>query len=416
MREEFVLMIFRKRKKLDRNIEISEFNKSLKLIADKDLLQKYIVSKIQHVAEAKDVYFYLLNNELNRFFLFGKPLEKREMSFTFNDKLIFWLSSNESYLELKKRVGIFNFFEEKESTLLRGLKVELIYPLKVMNQLRGMVFLSGKTDGTDYTSNEKEILTSLLDQASFALENVSLHQQQRDRISNMYRADRLSIMGELAAGAAHEIRNPLTSIRSTIQYFMKGFDNTDQKELAAGLIEEVDRINEILQGLLSFARPNSPKPENIDVELLINQVIQLLNSTAKKKNILIDFQYHAEGKYILADPGQLKQVFINIIINGIQAISGEGIVRIAVEEKDNHHKKDSVNAKDLFIIISDSGCGIPDKKLDQIFDPFYTTREDGTGLGLSISYGIINKHGGDIKIESEEGRGTVVTISIPYVN
>ena len=416
MREEFVLMIFRKRKKLDRNIEISEFNKSLKLIADKDLLQKYIVSKIQHVAEAKDVYFYLLNNELNRFFLFGKPLEKREMSFTFNDKLIFWLSSNESYLELKKRVGIFNFFEEKESTLLRELKVELIYPLKVMNQLRGMVFLSGKTDGTDYTSNEKEILTSLLDQASFALENVSLHQQQRDRISNMYRADRLSIMGELAAGAAHEIRNPLTSIRSTIQYFMKGFDNTDQKELAAGLIEEVDRINEILQGLLSFARPNSPKPENIDVELLINQVIQLLNSTAKKKNILIDFQYHAEGKYILADPGQLKQVFINIIINGIQAISGEGIVRIAVEEKDNHHEKDSVKAKDLFIIISDSGCGIPDKKLDQIFDPFYTTREDGTGLGLSISYGIINKHGGDIKIESEEGRGTVVTISIPYTN
>ncbi|MFV0591519.1 MAG: two-component system sensor histidine kinase NtrB [Draconibacterium sp.] len=416
MREEFVLMIFRKRKKLDRNIEISEFNKSLKLIADKDLLQKYIASKIQHVAEAKDVYFYLLNNELNRFFLFGKPLEKREMSFTFNDKLIFWLSSNESYLELKKRVGIFNFFEEKESTLLRELKVELIYPLKVMNQLKGMVFLSGKTDGTDYTSNEKEILTSLLDQASFALENVSLHQQQRDRISNMYRADRLSIMGELAAGAAHEIRNPLTSIRSTIQYFMKGFDNTDQKELAAGLIEEVDRINEILQGLLSFARPNSPKPENIDVELLINQVIQLLNSTAKKKNILIDFQYHAEGKYILADPGQLKQVFINIIINGIQAISGEGIVRIAVEEKDNHHEKDSVNAKDLFIIISDSGCGIPDKKLDQIFDPFYTTREDGTGLGLSISYGIINKHGGDIKIESEEGRGTVVTISIPYVN
>ncbi|MFV0266526.1 MAG: ATP-binding protein [Draconibacterium sp.] len=409
-------MIFRRRKKLDRNIEISEFNKSLKLIADKDLLQKYIVSKIQHVAEAKDVYFYLLNNELNRFFLFGKPLEKREMSFTLNDKLIFWLSSNESYLELKKRVGIFNFFAEKESTLLRELKVELIYPLKVMNQLRGMVFLSGKTDGTDYTSNEKESLTSLLDQASFALENVSLHQQQRDRISNMYRADRLSIMGELAAGAAHEIRNPLTSIRSTIQYFMKGFDNTDQKELAAGLIEEVDRINEILQGLLSFARPNSLKPENIDVELLINQVIQLLNSTAKKKNILIDFQYHAEGKYILADPGQLKQVFINIIINGIQAISGEGIVLIAVEEKDNHHEKDSVKAKDLFIIISDSGCGIPDKKLDQIFDPFYTTREDGTGLGLSISYGIINKHGGDIKIESEEGRGTVVTISIPYTN
>ena len=409
-------MIYRKKKKLNRNIETAEFNKSLKLIADKDLLQKYIASKIQHVAEAKNVYFYLLNNELNRFFLFGKPFEKREMSFTLNDKLIFWLSSNESYLELKKRVGIFNFFTEKESTLLKELKVELIYPLKVMNQLRGMVFLSGKKDGSDYTSNEKEVLTSLLDQASFALENVSLYQQQRDRISNMYRADRLSIMGELAAGAAHEIRNPLTSIRSTIQFFMKELKKPDQKELAAGLIEEVDRINEILQGLLSFARPNSPKPEKTDMELLIGQVIHLLKNTAKKNKVKIDFKYHASAKDIFADPGQLKQVFINIILNAIQAIEESGLVRIIVEEMDHNRGINGVTSTDLLVMVSDNGCGIPKEKLDQIFDPFYTTRENGTGLGLSISYGIINKHGGDIKIESEKGAGTVVSITIPYAN
>ena len=409
-------MILRKRKKIDHNIEVREFNKSLKLIADKDLLQKYIVSKIQYVAEANEVYFYLLNNELNRFFLFGKPLEKREMSFAFKDKLIFWLSSNETYLEIKKRVGILNFFTEKERLLLQELKIELIFPLKVMNQLRGMVFISGKADGTDYTLDEKDILANLLDQASFALENVSLNQQQRERISNMYRADRLSIMGELAAGAAHEIRNPLTSIRSTIQFFMKDFKKPEQKELAAGLIEEVDRINEILQGLLSFARPNSPKPEKINIELLIEQVIHLLRTTAKKKRIKIDFQYHAGVKDIFADPGQLKQVFINIILNGIQAIEGSGLVRIVVEEMEHNSEINEFTSNDLYIIVSDNGSGISKEKLDLIFDPFYTTREEGTGLGLSISYGIINKHGGDIKIESEEGAGTVVTITLPYTN
>lgn len=409
--------MFRNKRKLKQNIEVSEFNKSLKLIADRDLLQKYIVSKIQQVAKARNVYFFLLNNELNRFFIFGNPLEKREMSFSSNDKLIFWLSSNETYLELKKRVGILNFFSEKEKTLLQELEIELIYPLKVMNQLRGMVFFSGKENGTDYTKSEKNTLNNLLDQASFALENVSLYHQQQDRINNMYRADRLSIMGELAAGAAHEIRNPLTSIRSTIQFIMKGITDQDHKELAADLIEEVDRINEILQGLLSFARPNSPKNERVNIKLIIEQVIHLLATTAKKKKIEIEFNYHATATEIYADPAQLKQVLLNIILNAIQAIEETGLVHIAVEETvTNTEIKESGINNELFIIISDNGCGISKEKLDHIIDPFYTTREEGTGLGLSISYGIINKHGGDLKVESEEGRGTVVTISIPYIN
>jgi len=410
-------MIFKKKKRrLDSNNEIAEFNRSLKLIVDKNLLQDYIISKICQVAKVKKVYFFLLNNELNRFFLYGNPLEHRELSFSINDKLIFWLSSNETYLELKKRIGILNFFSEKERQLLSELKIEFIYSLKVMNQLRGMVFLSGKADGKDYTSSEKEVLNALLDQASFALENVSLYQQQRDRINNMYRADRLAIMGELAAGAAHEIRNPLTSIRSTIQFFMKELKHPYQKEMAEGLIEEVDRINEILQGLLFFARPNKPNTEKIDIQQLIEQVIQLLSNMAKKKKIQIDFQFHANVKEVFADPAQLKQVLINLILNSIQAIELSGTVKIAVEQIGSSSISEDSKSNELYIIIRDNGCGIAKEKLDNIFDPFYTTREEGTGLGLSISYGIINKHGGDIQIESEEGKGTTVTISMPYAN
>lgn len=407
-------MLFKKKRKhLDPNTEISEFNKSLKLIADKDLLKKYVVSKIKQVAKVDKVYFFLHNNELNRFFLFGNPLEQRELSFSINDKLIFWLSSNESYLELKKSVGIFNFFSEKERSMLKKMETEMIFPLKVMNQLRGMVLLSAKTDEEEYTTNEKEILTNILDQTAFALENVSLHTVQRERINNMYRADRLSIMGELAAGAAHEIRNPLTSIRSTIQYLRKYLPSNDQKELAEGLIDEVDRINEILQGLISFARPNDPETETVDLHQLIEQILQLLASTVRKKNVDVDFQFHSQVKEISADRPQLKQVLINVILNAIQAVDFSGEIKIIVEQSTPRDASIS-SSSELYIIIQDNGCGIEQEHLDHIFDPFYTTKDEGTGLGLSISYGIINKHGGDIKIESEKGEGTTVTISIPY--
>jgi two-component system, NtrC family, sensor kinase len=187
-------------------------------------------------------------------------------------------------------------------------------------------------------------------------------------------------------------------------------NETTDIEMANDLISEVDRINEIIEGMLSFAKPQPLKKENSQLKSILNQTVQLVSNTARKKGIEICLDYQTEAEDILADPSQLKQVFLNIIMNAIQAIENTpGKVDITVIVSDGKNKY----APEYLIEIVDNGEGIPNENIDKIFDPFYTTKDEGTGLGLSISYGIINQHGGDIEFFSEHGIGTKVKIKIP---
>ena len=226
----------------------------------------------------------------------------------------------------------------------------------------------------------------------------------------MHRADRLATLGELAAGAAHEIRNPLTSVRCSIQFLRKKLNDPMDTEMADDLISEVDRINEIIEGMLSFAKPQPLKKENTQLKTILLQTIQLVSNSARKEGIEICLDYQADQDDIFADPSQLKQVFLNIIMNSIQAIENEpGKIYINVTFSDRQNKY----TPEYLIEVIDNGEGISNENIDKIFDPFYTTKKEGTGLGLSISYRIINQHGGDIEFFSEPGIGTKVKIRIP---
>jgi two-component system, NtrC family, sensor kinase len=288
--------------------------------------------------------------------------------------------------------------------------------LKVMNRLTGLVFLGQKTNGKDYKNDEIELLKILLDQSAIAFENASLYQNQKDRLKKMYRADRLAMMGQLAAGAAHEIRNPLTSIRSTIQYVQKDIKDPVKAKMTSELLSEVDRINEIIQGLLSFSNPDKLNQEQVDLQQLITQSVLLITNTAKKKNCKVKLDYNTDKKELFADPSQLKQVFLNILMNAIQAITDEGKITIHIDWNERIEKGFDKPIVEFIISIIDTGTGISAENLEKIFDPFFTTKEDGTGLGLSISYGIIIQHGGDIAIESEVGKGTKVVVKLPVRN
>jgi len=256
-------------------------------------------------------------------------------------------------------------------------------------------------------------LTILLDQAALAFENAYLFQSQKDRIKKMYRADRLAILGQLAAGAAHEIRNPLTSIRGTIQYVQKDIKDPVKAKMTSELLNEVDRINGIIQGLLSFSSPDELNAEMIDLEQLMNQTVLLTLNSAKEKKCEISVEYNTEKKDLMADPSQLKQVFLNIIMNAIYSIQDTGKVNIIVDMNDSSVSDLYRQRQEYIITFIDNGAGISPENMEKIFDPFFTTKEEGTGLGLSISYGIIVQHGGDIKVESEPGRGTKVVVKLP---
>lgn len=400
---------------------LAEFSKSLTLIADLEQLKDNVVGKIREITGVRTVRIFLLNPELSRFELAeerGAASGEPGGYIAPDGPLARWFAVNETWLEVRENPEVVAFFSERERNVLREMDISRVFPLFVMNRVTGLVCLGPKDHEERPDAGEIELLNTLLGQAAFAFENAWLSEQQKARLRKMYRADRLATLGQLAAGAAHEIRNPLTSIRSTIQYLLRDLPDDGKRELVRDLLEEVDRINGIIEGLLSFARPSEPKWERCDLCQVLEQTVNLVSTTAGKRGVEVRLDFHAPERMLRADPSQLKQVFLNIIMNAIQAMEEGGVLSIAVEMKQSGEYGSSGGGM-FRLAFRDTGTGIPKQELEHVFDPFFTTKRDGTGLGLSISYGIIHQHGGEIEIESEtagespEGHGTTVKVLLP---
>jgi signal transduction histidine kinase len=312
---------------------------------------------------------------------------------------------------VESEIEVIRFLSEKERDLLNKTNIVLVVPFIVVNRLTGALFVSKKSTGQGYNKFEIETLLKLSSQVALALEHSLLYQFQEDRIKKILHTDKLATIGEIAAGIAHEIRNPLTSIRSTVQYLKNDIPSEKQK-LIRGVIEEVDRIDQIIKGLLSFSRTSELKMDKVNIIEILDQTLLLLESEMQKNKIQIEKNCKVSNTIIMGDASQLKQVFLNVLLNSFQAISADGKIQINLNDEtdqDSIHRKNDL----LCIKIKDNGKGIHENELNKVFDPFYTTKETGTGLGLSISYGIIKKHGGEIEIDSKTeppDNGTTVTI------
>lgn len=216
------------------------------------------------------------------------------------------------------------------------------------------------------------------------------------------RADRLATVGELASGVAHEIRNPLGIIKTTSQVIKEDIDDYEIKEGLEIIESEIDRANKVVKSLLNYAKPKEINKEKVNIKNLLEEVIVIINKYAKKQDVNINTNIY-DSITIKGDKEQLKQVFINIILNAVQAIVYEGTIVISLLKEGEW-----VNIK-----IKDTGNGISKDNLKKIFNPFYTTKEEGTGLGLSIVNRIIGDHRGYIAIDSVVGNGTVVDVYLP---
>ncbi len=393
---------------------LSEFNRSLMLIADKQLLISNFLSKVNQIIPVQGIFLFLPDENTEKYKMQG--LEDKNVSyFMGRGKLMNWLAVNERPLVVSESSSLLSYFSEEERKLLARLNAELVYPLNVMNRISGILVMGKKVNGKEFDKKELELLSLLLGQAAFAIEHASLYEIQRDRLKRMYRTDRLAVLGELAAGAAHEIKNPLTSIRSTIQYLSNDFDVESEKgQMMHELLNETERINKIVQGLLSFARPSELNSMEVNLEQLINQTLLLVNNTLKKQRIEVEFEYFTEQTTIMGDAEQLKQVCLNIILNAVEAM----------KENDESHPRTlyismeegtliDVRSRYLLISFEDTGKGIDEEDIENVFNPFFTTKEEGTGLGLAICFGIINRHKGELEVRSTLGKGTCFTIKLP---
>jgi len=230
------------------------------------------------------------------------------------------------------------------------------------------------------------------------------HQALEQAQAQLIRTEKLASIGQLAAGVAHEINNPLGTIMIYAHLLLKNLDKDNpMREDVELIISEANRAKEIVQGLLSFARETKLKPGPVNVNDLLEDVLGLVVNQSLFHNIRIEKKIDEELPTIVADETKLKQVFLNIILNAAQAMEGNGRL-IITTTKDKKYIK---------IRIQDTGPGIPPEVMANLFSPFFTTKEKGTGLGLAISYGIIERHKGKIDVETELGKGTVFTICLP---
>lgn len=307
------------------------------------------------------------------------------------------------------------------------VKSLLYVPLKVSKETIGVMSVDNKASNRPFSDNDMYLLSALADYASIAIVNAQLYgevkafseeleQRVEERTreleeaqAQLLQSEKLASIGQLAAGVAHEINNPLGVILGFSQVILKKLPDTDSLRKPLSSIErEGLRCKKIVQGLLDFSRRSPQKLELLSLNDVVDAACELSEYQITLDNVKIIKGYAPKLPLIEGDANQLQQVFTNLVINAHHAMPQGGTLRIITRAAG-----DKVQA-----VVSDTGVGIPPENLKNIFDPFFTTKEvgKGTGLGLSISHGIIDAHGGKIEVDSQVGVGTTFVVTLPVAS
>ena len=245
-----------------------------------------------------------------------------------------------------------------------------------------------------------------------ARERERLQAEKIENMKKMVRSNRLAAVGTMVSGLVHEIRNPMVAIQSFLQLMPRKMGDREFVMRYARIAQgEADRIEKLLENMLSFARPARPVLQPCDMNEMVERTIQLLDFQARRTSIRIVFEKELALPMVHTDPHQIAQVLQNLGMNAIQAMerSGELVFRTFLAQGRREGSRVAVEVRD-------TGPGIPAEHLDKVFDPFFTTKAEGTGLGLSISYQIVNEHNGVLEVNSQPGEGTTFTIYLPLAD
>ena len=232
----------------------------------------------------------------------------------------------------------------------------------------------------------------------------SAHEQLRENFEGLKRAERLSALGQLSAGLAHEIRNPLASIEGAAAVVQRERQSEERRREFLEIIQkECRRLNQLLTSFLSFARPRPPDLRTVEIESLLDSVMVLAQHAEGNARCEVKKEIQPGLSRLVCDAEQLKQVLLNLVMNAIQAMEKGGTVELAA----------SGNGNKINLEVRDQGHGIDPGSLDRIFDPFFTTKESGTGLGLSLAYQIVSQHGGALTVVRNSPHGVTMRVSLP---
>ena len=307
-----------------------------------------------------------------------------------------------------------------------------VVPLLSRDKVLGGIAADNLISQTLITEKKLQSLMIFANQAALALENALMYEelkafsnQLEERVRKasarleetqrqLFQSEKLAALGKLSAGIAHEIRNPLTSIKILIHSLVDEMATDASREKDLTVIEtEIERVNKIIKQFLDFARPRPPSLEPMDVRTVLEETLALLNYEMEAQGISLERHYAPDLPPVPMDREQMKQVFLNLMLNATQAMDREGELTISTALRPN--PAGGKNRSFLEVGIRDTGSGMPEDIKSKIFEPFFSTKEEGIGLGLPIAQRIVEEHRGEIRVESNPGEGTTFYITLPFM-
>ena len=377
---------------------LTNLSQEIVTIIDLNSLCRKIVETISTTMGVERALIFLFDDEKKNYVCHEAKADSDSWDFathsstlSLHDPVIVWLQREKHILIREEWTKREKSPELRDATnQMRALDVEVCVPLMSKGRLIGVLVLGQKTDSEMYSHEDVDVLDAIANGTAIAVENAKLYEDLKKQKAVMRRADRLASLGTLTAGLAHEIRNPLVAIKTLTQLLPERIDDEEfRRDFLALASGEVDRISSLVNELLEFARPSEPHLQHENIREIMDGMILLVSTEFKKRNIAIITRYDDNLPPVSVDREQIKQVFLNLLLNAIEATDEEGQVRVAIRtfRKGGDHRF-------LQAEISDTGGGIREDHLEHIFTPFFTTKGKGSGLGLSISHQIIQEHGG----------------------
>jgi len=302
--------------------------------------------------------------------------------------------------------------DNPEMKILKELDCKLCVPLISREELVGILSLGSKKTNPRFSDSDLEFIFVLADHLTVAVENAILYENQksinavlRRTQRQLIQSEKLAALGQLSASLAHEVNNPLGIIKNYLQILSESTEGSDPEQRSIKTIkDEVNRIARIVRSLLDFSRPEKEEMAVLDISSVLDESVSLVEKDFSRRKITIKQDLPAKVRPVMGDKDQLKQVFLNLLVNSRDFTPDGGEVKVSTRNAD----------PGVTIEFSDTGPGIPEENLSRIFEPFFTTKEQGkgTGLGLWICYGIVQRHGGTIQAKRRK-EGTSLVVSLP---
>lgn len=387
---------------------LRELSDSISSIVDLDQLLKTIRQAMQSTLKVTECTIIIIQRENRHFSIIKKS---GHADFPELQRLIDVLQTTRHF-RVHQQLGDF-----RVSNALRQNNLALAMPVYFQDEMRGLIGLAEKENGNPFSDEELNVLRTFTNQIGLALENARLVQERVSLVQRVHQAEKMNSLGQLATTMSHELKNPLTSIKTIVQVLHENAAGEEKQDLQL-VINEINRLQDILEKLLSFARPASVSTELVHVDKVVSDVFALLKHQAQRDKISLELQVNDSIPPLAVKQQSIREIVFNLILNALQAVPQNGHINVTLEVKHKNRINASLKTKAkhaILLSILDDGPGIVEEMRDHMYEPFYTSKTVGTGLGLAIVKRNVDELGGHIHVKSQTGVGTQFDVHLPLV-